>query len=114
MPHIIIEYSSSLATTNEIPPILQAVHRAVVATELFQPSHIKIRALAVEQFLIGGKDQTFIHGQLRIKSGRSTAQKKRLSEQVLQALCEQSWQPDVVTVEVLDMDNDSYAKFCRA
>jgi 5-carboxymethyl-2-hydroxymuconate isomerase len=90
--------------------MLLAVNDAVVESALFIPAHIKVRALPIDHYLVGGEDQTFIHAQLRIKSGRNDTQKKLLSELVLQALVQQL-EAKVVTVEVVDMDKETYAKF---
>jgi len=111
MPNLIIEFSRELARDEQIPALLMSVHQAAMASGLFIESHIKTRAIPVDYFLTGGVDAPFIHAQLRIKSGRDQAQKKALSEAVLQAIRQQNWPAQVMTVEVVDMDRSSYAKY---
>lgn len=111
MPHLIIEYSQSLASAQQVESMLDYVHQAVQKNGLFDASHIKIRAHPVTFYRVGGTDECFIHAQLRIKPGRTVQQKKSLSDAVLDALKRLAWPARVITVEVIDMDNESYAKF---
>lgn len=111
MPNLIIEFSRELAREDQIPLMLKSVHQAAIASGLFIESHIKTRAIAVDYYLTGGTNAPFIHAQLRIKSGRDQVQKKALSDSVLQAIRDQGWPAQVMTVEVADMDPSTYAKF---
>jgi 5-carboxymethyl-2-hydroxymuconate isomerase len=110
MPHLIIEYAETLATDAQVPALLDAVHNAALTSNLFPEDHIKTRAVPVKFYRVGSGGGSFIHAQLRIKSGRSDAQKTSLSTAVLAAINGQCWPADVVTVEVVDMDGVSYAK----
>jgi len=110
MPHLIVEYAETLATEAQVPALLDAVHDAALSSGLFPEDHIKTRAIPVRFFRVGSGGGSFIHAQLRIKSGRSEAQKRSLSTAVLAAINGQCWSADVVTVEVVDMDGVSYAK----
>ena len=111
MPHLIIEYAEGLASENQLSLMLNAVHQAAMETGLFEESHIKTRLLPVTFYRTGSGHGSFIHAQLRIKKGRNTEQKKILSDAVLEAIKTQHWPAQVITVEVVDMDNDSYAKY---
>jgi 5-carboxymethyl-2-hydroxymuconate isomerase len=111
MPNLIIEFSRELAGDDQIQLLLNAVHQAAMASGLFVESHIRTRAIPIDHYLTGGVDAPFIHAQLRIKAGRDQAQKKALSEAVLQAIRQQGWSAQVTTVEVVDMDGSSYARY---
>lgn len=113
MPHIIIEYTEGLASDAQIESLLDALHTALVTTELFEESHIRIRAYPSRHHRSGGGKRHFIHAQLRIHTGRNSEQKQRLSSGVLSTLREQQWPAEVVTVEVVEMERESYAKFSR-
>jgi len=110
MPHLIIEYADQLATDEQVSALLDAVHEAARGTNLFPEDHIKVRALPVSFYRTGGGADPFIHAQLRIKAGRSEAQKKELSSAVLAAIKGRQWPAKVITVEVVDMDGASYAR----
>jgi len=110
MPHLIIEFADNMAADNAVSDMLDAVHDATVETGLFIDSHIKTRAIPVKFYRTGVGRDTFIHVQLRIKSGRNETQKKMLSESVLSAIVNLAWPVKIVTVEVVDIDSESYSK----
>ena len=79
MPHLIVEFVQELASDEQVEMMLDALHEAAAATGLFVESHIKVRAIPVRFYRIGGGNDAFIHAQLRIKQGRTDQQKKVLS-----------------------------------
>lgn len=110
MPHCILEYSQNLE--QEVPPmdLLEAVQEACIESELFQPTDIKLRAFSCKHFITGGAQDAFIHVTVRILSGRTQEQKTRLSQSVLEALCRFALKQVSLTVEILEMDNESYMR----
>jgi 5-carboxymethyl-2-hydroxymuconate isomerase len=108
VPHVIIEYAQELARDEQVTALLDAVHEAVAATELFAVSNIKTRAWPVRFYRVDAGP--YVHVQCRIHGGRSPQQKKHLSEAVLAAVRGQAWPAAVITVEVIDMDRASYGK----
>jgi 5-carboxymethyl-2-hydroxymuconate isomerase len=111
MPHLIIELPQGLAEVGQVEAMLDDVHRAAADTGLFEESHIRVRAIAVAHYRVGGVREPFIHAQCRIHVGRSEEQRKHLSEAVLSAIREQGWPAKVISVEVVEMDRASYAKY---
>lgn len=111
MPHLIIEFAQELAEAVQVETMLDAVHQAAAGTGLFEESHIRVRAIPVAFYRSGGKREPFVHVQCRIHTGRNEVVKKQLSEAVLSALREQGWAAKVMTVEVVEMDRESYAKY---
>ena len=113
MPHLIIEYSNSLLSDDKVGLMIERVHSSVIETALFKRANIKIRFIPVKHFKIGDGNKTFIHSQVRIKPGRSNLQKKLLSGYVLNAIKSVNIDADVITVEICEMDADSYNKFSK-
>jgi 5-carboxymethyl-2-hydroxymuconate isomerase len=113
MPHILIEFTEALASDEQVESLLDAIHTTVAATELFDEEHIRVRAYSLHHYRCGSRKRHFIHAQLRIHAGRSNEQKHRLSNAVLSALHAQQWPAEVITVEVVEMERESYAKFTR-
>lgn len=111
MPHLIVEYSDDLMTDSDVMPMLDAVHAAAVSTDLFDESHVKTRAIPVRHYRTGSGRDPFIHAQLRIKAGRTEAQKRGLSAAVLAGIKNLNLPARVITVEVVDMDVATYAKW---
>lgn len=110
MPHCIVEYSQNLE--QEVPPadLLEAVKEACLASALFNPQDVKLRSFPFKSFLSVGQEDAFIHVTLRVLSGRTEDQKKQLSHLVLEALTQFSLNNVSFSVEVCDMDRDTYAK----
>lgn len=113
MPHILIEYTAGLASDLLIESLLDELHAAISSTGLFEASHIRIRATPLRHYRCGGDKRHFVHAQLRIHTGRSAAQKSTLSNTILTTLQQQQWPVEDITVEVVEMARESYAKFTR-
>jgi 5-carboxymethyl-2-hydroxymuconate isomerase len=111
MPHLIIEYTHDALSDAQVPLLLDIVHHAAMSSGLFEAGHIKTRVLRIDHYRVGNEDRPFIHAQLRMKAGRTTAEKKALSEAVLAAIHVQQLAAEVITVEVVDMDVASYSRY---
>ena len=111
MPHIIVEYSEQLIEDAEVRSMLQIIHQSIADSGLFEVNHIKTRAYPFKEFTNAGGKNPYIHIQARIKSGRDGDNKKRLGQEILAGLKTLNIQASVVTVEIIDMDRDSYGKY---
>jgi len=111
VPHIIVEYSEKLLEDTEVNSMLQKIHRSIADSGLFKANQIKTRAYPFKEFTNAGESEPYIHIQARIKSGRDADNKKRLGEVILAGFETLNIQASVITVEVIDMDRDSYGKY---
>lgn len=111
MPHIIVEYAEQLFTDVEVNDVLKRVHNSVADSGLFDVSHIKTRAYCFKQFTHAEGNDPYLHVQARIKSGRTSDNKKYLSNEIMNCLESLNIQVPLMTVEIIDMDRDSYSKF---
>lgn len=111
MPHIIVEYSEKLLEDTEVNSMLQRIHRSIADSGLFKANQIKTRAYPFREFTNAGGSDPYIHIQARIKIGRDADNKKRLGEVILAGFKTLNIQASVITVEVIDMDRDSYGKY---
>ena len=111
MPHIIVEYSENLLDAAEINIMLKAIHCSIADSGLFKGNQIKTRAYPFKEFTNAGESEPYIHIQARIKSGRDIDNKKRFSEVILSGFEVLSIQTSVITVEVIDMERESYGKY---
>lgn len=115
MPHIIVEYAEAVFNEQQLNELLVSIHHNVVASDLFDESHVKTRSYAFKHFTHAGDSTPYIHVQARIKSGRDLAQKKQLSGLILSCFKTLNLPSNtVVTVEMVDMDRDTYAKYTQA
>jgi len=111
MPHCIVEHSASLDSELLVP----LVFAGALKSELFETDgrDIKVRAIPYCSYLTGPEKSDFVHVVLKILSGRTVEQKQMLSRLVLAQLQTLELQPCSFTVEVMDIDRASYAKFVR-
>lgn len=109
MPHCIIEYSDSLSEAPET--LMSTVFDAALASELFQTSAIKVRAVSYAFHLNGAPQYDhFLHVNLKILSGRNAEQKSKLSGMVFDSLLALNIGNTSITVEVSDLDKASYSR----
>ena len=110
MPHCIVEYSRNLE--NQISPTLlvESVHQGARNSGLFDGNSIKTRALAFDHYQVGNQNLDFIHVTIKILSGRNTEQREALSKAVLNELTKLNLLSISLTVEVRDMERESYSK----
>ena len=116
MPHIILEYPDSYLSEPQVNEALQSIHNRAAASGLFETSHIRTRAYSFKHYTHGddGNDAPYLHIQARIKSGRDTGAKKKLSDSILQGLQCLGLPIGVITIEVVDMNRESYSKYSES
>ncbi|CCQ11452.1 5-carboxymethyl-2-hydroxymuconate delta-isomerase [Pseudoalteromonas luteoviolacea B = ATCC 29581] len=108
MPHIIIEHSENLPILPQV--LVERVHKAAIATELFDPITVKTRAAAYQHFTIADHLDGFVHIQAHIMAGRTTEQKQVLSEALLECLSTYCSEFYSLSVHVYDLLPDIYRK----
>lgn len=108
MPHCIVEHSVEI----DSDLLVSLVYQGALESNLFQRegSDIKVRAMPYASYQTGSVDINFVHVTLRILSGRTQAQKSDLTHLVLEQLKTEIKQECSLSVEVVDIDTDSYAK----
>jgi len=108
VPHCIIEHSSSINGKDLLPRVFQGA----LNSNLFEVdgSDIKVRSLAFSDYQTGKTKSYFIHVVLKILSGRNTNDKQKLSKLVLENIASLSKNGCSITVEVIDMERNSYSK----
>ncbi|MCJ8323583.1 MAG: 5-carboxymethyl-2-hydroxymuconate Delta-isomerase [Rhizobiales bacterium] len=105
-----IEYSKNLQKIVEPSNLISAVHQAAIGSDLFDTNDIRTRAMVFEDFQIRADKHHFIHVTLRIMTGRTNAQKTQLSQKVLAALKTFNFSSIILSVEIRDIDQPTYAK----
>ncbi|MGH1485174.1 MAG: 5-carboxymethyl-2-hydroxymuconate Delta-isomerase [Cellvibrionaceae bacterium] len=110
MPTCIIEYGKDLEKEIDIPDFIDALHKTLNNSGLFEENDIKTRAAPFVHYKIGTTEKSFIHINIHILSGRSSEQKRSLSQSVLQHLKTLNLINFSLTVEIREIDRDSYSK----
>ena len=114
MPHCIIEYSQELIQEISIKELMTAVFQGAVQSTLFSVEDIKVRAIAYNDFYVEDasqeNQQRFIHVSCKILSGRTLDQRQKLSQLLLSHLAEFAIYSVSISVEIVDMERESYYK----
>ena len=73
MPHLALEYSANLEGKADIAGLCRALHAAVMASGLFEPGAVRVRAFAARHYAIADLDprNSFIDMSFRIGEGRA-------------------------------------------
>lgn len=87
MPHITLEYSANLDAQMDIAALCVALRDAAVATGVFPPAGIRVRAFAANHVVIADGDPRhgFIDVAVRIGTGRDTVTQSRAADALFDA-----------------------------
>lgn len=111
MPHLIIDCSDTILDRPAASKMLEEVYQAAASTGLFAlegPGGIKVRIRPYSHYLTVGEKADFIHVFGWIMQGRTAAQKKALSTQVVSVLNQLFPDVSVISMNIQDFDKESY------
>ena len=111
MPHIIVEYAKQRINDAQVDAMLHTIHHSVAESGLYKPVMIKTRAYPFTKFTNAGGNEPYIHIQARIKATQDINKKKGLSDAILHGLSTLNIPASVITVEIIDMERESYGKY---
>ncbi len=89
MPHFVLEYTSNLRSEVAIPTLLARVNAVLIAQDgVFPIGGIRSRAIELTEYAIadGQADDAFVHATLKIGSGRTPEQKKKVGDEIFAAM----------------------------
>ena len=89
---------------------MRSLHDAASTSGVMKAEDIKIRAIAFADYLVAARNDGFCHVSVYMLSGRRTAQKAALSEALRAVMSESLPRTKSLSVDVRDMDPDSYRK----
>jgi len=112
MPHCIIEFSNALKKQIDIETLMDKVTEGSLTSGLFEAKDVKTRAIGFDYFQSAGQSEQadFIHVEVKLLAGRNKLQRKLLSKSVLDAILSLNLNKISITVEINDIDTQSYAK----
>ncbi|MFT7388377.1 MAG: 5-carboxymethyl-2-hydroxymuconate isomerase [Candidatus Endobugula sp.] len=130
MPHCIIEYASALTSITSPEALIQSVHSGAVNSGLFNVADIKLRAIPFDHYMSGAQkfdaalltsspsmkgngNLPFIHVCVKMLSGRTPEQRHHLSKSILEALSRLPLPSISLTVEVVEIEAQSYGKLIK-
>jgi 5-carboxymethyl-2-hydroxymuconate isomerase len=89
VPHFIVEYTSNLKADADIPQLLAKANKILMNQGgVFPTGGIRSRAIELHDYCIadGQADYAFIHCNLKIGAGRSDADKKKVCDELFDAI----------------------------
>jgi 5-carboxymethyl-2-hydroxymuconate isomerase len=110
MPHFVLDCSQSVLASHHEEDIIEQVHHVAHATGLFDEGDIKVRLNPFKTFIVGNKQDDFIHVFAHIMQGRTTEQKANLSKEVVTKLVELF--PDVTNI-AMNISDFEKATYCN-
>ena len=110
MLHIVIEHSTDGHAGFDAAALMRALHDAAAGSGVVQAADLKIRAMAFNDYLVGGARDGFCHVTLSMLEGRTPEQKVRLSEALRAAMMLLLPQTASLSVDIRDMDATAYKK----
>ena len=113
MPHFVIEYSEGTLDRQAISGLMGQLSEAASRTGVIKAEDVKVRARGYDDFLVGGKRDSFIHLSVYLLAGRTPEQKIELSVRLRETLVEQCAHVVSVSVDIRDMDPIAYKKRLR-
>lgn len=121
MPHLTLEFTAPLPVALDLQSVLAGLHRVLGDLGYFRLAELKSRAVPLECTRIGdgARPGVFVHLTVAILSGRDPLSRQRISEVCLTELLTQFDAitrrfPCDVTVEVREMERESYGKAMNA
>ena len=111
MPHFIIDCSESVLSLANPDELLRSVYAAAETTGLFAGGGvggIKVRLRPYRYFTNVDAREHFVHVFANIMEGRTTGQKRALSEKVVRALKELLPTVEIISMNVRDFEKASY------
>jgi 5-carboxymethyl-2-hydroxymuconate isomerase len=106
VPHCIIEYSNGLDNSK----LIDSVHKGASNSQLFDEHDIKTRSIGFSDHKVNSTINTFVHVTTKILSGRTLEQRSTLSHSILAELQKLNYPSTSLTVEVVEIERESYAK----
>ncbi|MEL0638220.1 5-carboxymethyl-2-hydroxymuconate isomerase [Marinomonas sp. TI.3.20] len=108
VPHCVIEHSSNIDGNS----LTSRVFSGAMDSKLFEEngSDIKVRAISFSNYQTGNDKASFVHVALKLLSGRNSEQKLNFSTLFLEHLKTLGLSGCSITVEVIDIDRNSYSK----
>lgn len=116
MPHVILEYSDNLTQFNPNQALLAINQALVESSDSIQEEAIKSRAYPATHYVMGTQpeNRAFIHVSLYLLQGRDISTKQRISQNVIEilqnSLTEHPYLEVQLTLNIMDMDTEVYAK----
>ncbi|MFO1116390.1 MAG: 5-carboxymethyl-2-hydroxymuconate isomerase [Beijerinckiaceae bacterium] len=92
MPHCIVEYSANLEADLSPRKLIRRIYDAIVATGVYPLGGVRVRAARRDVYIVadGDPENAFVAVLIRMGQGRDEATRRRVSQEVLAALADET------------------------
>lgn len=112
MPHLIVEYSSNLDDSVDVPGLVRDLHQCMIDSKVADIEAFRTRAERRDLFFVadGNPKNAFVHVVARLRIGRPEDQRKKLADALLAVVdkrLERAYaaHPTAITVEIEEINN---------
>jgi len=90
MPQVILEYTDNIKAEADIPALLKTINDTIIGQEggIFPIGGTRSRAIELKDYRMadGAADYAFMHVTFKIGAGRTDAQKKKVCDDLFEAI----------------------------
>ena len=108
MPHITVEHTDDI---ENVDALVSDLHHSLAGQETVTLGAIKSRSIAVQNAFVGeAQNGSMVHVTLKLLSGRSDERRAKMTGDLLTIVKSKVANNVSVTVESVDLHNESYKK----
>ncbi|MEM1408190.1 MAG: 5-carboxymethyl-2-hydroxymuconate Delta-isomerase [Bacteroidota bacterium] len=108
MPHFVIDCSENIISLRSPEELMQQVYDTAESTGLFDKGDIKVRINPFKFYIVGNSKDDFIHIFANIMEGRTTEQKRNLSNKVVAQLKKMFPDVPIISINIRDFEKSTY------
>jgi len=110
MPHFTVEYAEAREIEERVADLLEALAAAAKASPIVNFPGLKLRAIPLRHYRVGGEIEPFVHVSIVMMDGPALTEREKLSHAVFAGTAEALPFVDQVTVEVRTTEPATYRK----
>ncbi|MES2729197.1 MAG: hypothetical protein V4621_03750 [Pseudomonadota bacterium] len=112
MPHLIVDYSTTLDDRADMQALLKRLHDVACTLPTIDPHSVKSRLSPRSHALVGqaGPDALYAHVQFSLLNGRTLAVRQQMRDELAAILTDILPSATDLAVEIRQMEKDTYFK----
>ncbi|MEM9299415.1 MAG: 5-carboxymethyl-2-hydroxymuconate Delta-isomerase [Bacteroidota bacterium] len=108
MLHFVIDCSENILSLRSPEDLIQQVYDTADSINLFDAGDIKVRINPFKFYTVGNSKNDFIHIFANIMEGRTTEQKRNLSNKIITQLKQMFPDVPVISMNIRDFEKSTY------
>ena len=108
MLHFVIDCSENILSLRSPEDLIQQVYDTADSINLFDAGDVKVRINPFKFYTVGNSKNDFIHIFANIMEGRTTEQKRNLSNKIITQLKQMFPDVPVISMNIRDFEKSTY------